>query len=706
MTTIARHAQADHPRRNAVALAAGLCAAEVGAYVVAMRVIGTSGMASKILADLIYPILEAVACVLLAVAWKRAPTRRRRLFLLGMTASTVLGLCGDMTWALLDLVLHQAPSPSVGDAFYIAGLAVLAPTLIAEFGSPLPRWRELLDISIAFSAVVFAGMQWLIEPQIERGLTGATIVAIAESGLALVAAFSVLASLSAASRKPPLSVRLISIAIVVQAASWIAYTYVVQVQGVVDVSWFMIGWETTWSLLVVGAVASIQGGPAETTSVPGTPSGASPRVLTAGLLLVLAVFALESHSGRLSMLADSFGLAVTLLVVVRLQVALRDRGRLANAMRVLAVTDALTGVPNRRAFDERVDEAVSEARKNGLTVGVLIIDADRFKLVNDGFGHPVGDEVLRQIASRLITCVRPMDMVARVGGEEFALLAEDIDPARLAELGERCRRALAEQPVVVGAAVVPLTASIGAACLPDHAKGADELLRVADQALYEAKNAGGDRVHLGFADSPQRTFPIPDSAVLRRLERLADRLDGAQAQQEHSMAMVDVSARLCDVLGLSIAERRRCMGAARLHDIGKLGTPPFILTKPGPLTPTERLIVQDHVRVGVELLGSIPQTHEFAHVVGQHHERFDGHGYPDGKAGAEISREARIIAVADTWTAMLADRPYRSALTPEHARAELQAGAGRQFDPAVVSALIDLIDSGKLAPPAAPRRAA
>jgi diguanylate cyclase (GGDEF)-like protein/putative nucleotidyltransferase with HDIG domain len=705
MTTV-RHATRVRLDRHVVALASALCAIEVTCYVVAMRVIGTSGTASKVLADLVYPVLEAVACVLLAVACTHARSRRRRLFLLGMTVSTVLAFCGDMAWAVFDMLLHQAPSPSVADAFYIAGLAVLTPTLAFEFGSPLPRWRELLDVSIVFCAAVFAGMQWLIEPQIERGLTGATLVAIAESVLALVAAFTVLASLSAATRKPPLSVRLIATAIVVQGASWIAYTYVVQVQGVVDVSWFMVGWETTWSLLIVGAVASIQGGRGETASAPRTPTGANPGLLTAGLLLVLAVFALDSQSGRLDALAVTFGIAVTLLVVLRLQVALRERGRLADAMRLLATTDPLTGVPNRRAFDERVNEAVLEARRTGLSVGVLSIDADGFKLVNDGFGHPVGDEVLRQVARRLVECVRPSDMVARVGGEEFALLAEGVDPARLTELGERCRRALADEPIVVGSVLIPLTASVGGACLPDHAHGADELLRVADHALYEAKNSGRNRVHLGFADSPQRTFPIPDSAVLQRLERLADRVDGAQALQEHSMAMIDVAARLCDALGVSIAERRRCIGAARLHDIGKIGTPPFILTKPGALTRSERRVMQDHVRVGVELLESIPQTREFAHVVAQHHEWFDGRGYPDGKAGGEIRIEARIIAVADAWTAMLADRPYRRALTPGQARTELQAGAGTQFDPAVVAALLALIDGGTLAPPNARLRVA
>jgi putative nucleotidyltransferase with HDIG domain len=138
------------------------------------------------------------------------------------------------------------------------------------------------------------------------------------------------------------------------------------------------------------------------------------------------------------------------------------------------------------------------------------------------------------------------------------------------------------------------------------------------------------------------------------------------------------------------------LAAARLHDIGKVGTPAHILTKPGPLTPAEKAVMQDHVRVGAELLAALPETCELAPIVAQHHEHYDGGGYPAGLAGERIAIEARIISVADAWTAMLADRPYRAALAVAAAREQLVQGVGTQFDPRVVGALLELLDGGAL----------
>jgi putative nucleotidyltransferase with HDIG domain len=158
------------------------------------------------------------------------------------------------------------------------------------------------------------------------------------------------------------------------------------------------------------------------------------------------------------------------------------------------------------------------------------------------------------------------------------------------------------------------------------------------------------------------------------------------------MAMLDLANRICLALDVSVAERRRCLSAARLHDIGKIGTPHHILTKPGPLSAAEQLVMRDHVRAGVELLRAFPETRELAAIVGQHHERYDGRGYPAGLAGKEILIEARIIAVVDAWTAMLADRPYRPAMATEDALTQLTSGSQNQFDPAVVDALKGVLD--------------
>jgi putative nucleotidyltransferase with HDIG domain len=279
-----------------------------------------------------------------------------------------------------------------------------------------------------------------------------------------------------------------------------------------------------------------------------------------------------------------------------------------------------------------------------------------------------------------------------MGGEEFAVLAPGITLASIGVLAERCRHAVCASPIAVDGVSIPVTISLGAACMPGHAQHADELLRVADRALYEAKANGRNVVHVGFAGSPQRSIPIPETGAVGWLEALADRLDSEQACQEHSIAMVELADLLCKRTGASVAVRRRCLSAARLHDIGKVATPHHILIKPGPLTTAETLIMRDHVRAGVEILYACPQTRDIATIVGDHHERIDGGGYPNGKRGNEISIEAQIISVADAWTAMLSDRPYRAALSTGEACEQMLNGAGTQFEGSIVAALLDIVD--------------
>jgi diguanylate cyclase (GGDEF)-like protein/putative nucleotidyltransferase with HDIG domain len=678
-------------RRRILRLAIAICALEVAAFVVATRTV-RSGEPATVLADVVYPLLEVVAVVALVVASRRAAETRERRFFGLVAASTILGLGGDVARAILDLGLHEAPSPSVADALYVGGLALLVPALIIAFGSPLRRWRELIDVSIGFCALVFAGLTWLIEPELERGLSGARIVAVAESSLAVVSAITAIAALRATPVKPPASVRLVAAAVAVQASSWLVWTYLVQVHGVVDITWILTGWQATWSLLVLGALSSIVGGPQELERERRRPDDASPRLVMAGLVLVLGVLGVDSRGGRLDVGALAFGVAVVVIVVLRLQVVTRERGLLARSMRVLASTDKLTGVPNRRLFDERLDAAVAAAPAGGGPLGLLLLDVDRFKRLNDSYGHPVGDEVLRQVAARLAGAVRGDDLVARIGGEEFAVVAPGTTPEALAALAERCRQAVGGEPFAVATVRIPMTISAGGACLPVHARTRDELMRVADRALYRARETGRDRVHVGPGSALLESLPMMQSSVVDHLERLADQLDGEQAAQAHSAAMLQLAARLCERLGLTVAERRRCLAAARLHDVGKVGTPLSILRKPAALTPEELAIMRDHVRVGVELLASSPETRELAPIVAEHHEPFDGSGYPAGKRGLVITIEARIIAVADAFTAMLADRPYRAARTLDEARRELRRCSGAQFDPRVVTALLAALD--------------
>ncbi len=675
-------------------LVASVCTLEVLGYLVATRWVSHNGTSGRVLDEFIYPLMEAVAVVLLGLAARHASGRRRAFYALA-AVSTFAGLCADITWVVLVLVVHRYPTPSLADVFYLVGLVILGPALWVGFGfgSRGQRIRALLDALMWLLVLIYVAVTVMIVPQLRGGqLTGADKVALAETLLAVVAGIWVAGVLMVGQKRIPLGIKLVTLGIAAQAASWVAYSYIYTVSPIQDGSWVLTGWQATWALLIVGAVAELNGDGSDVSGERAS-RGLSVWATTVGVVVLLGLIVLLSPGLNVDLVAVIAALVGFLIVVTRLHVSLSDRDQLAGEMRAMAETDALTGIANRRVFDARLSTAAARAAQRGDTVGVITIDIDHFKAINDGYGHPLGDVVLQQVANRLAGVVRSSDTLARMGGEEFAVLAPGITLASIGVLAERFRHAVCAYPISVGDGIsIPVTISLGAACMPGHAQHADELLRVADRALSEAKAKGRTVVHVGFAGSPQRSIPIPETGTIGWLERLADRLDGEQARQEHSIAMVELADLLCKRTGASVAVRRRCLSAARLHDIGKVGTPLHILTKPGPLTTAETLIMRDHVRAGVEILSACPETRDIAAIAGEHHERIDGSGYPNGKHGNEISIEAKIISVADAWTAMLSDRPYRAALDAGEAREQMLNGAGTQFEGSIVAALLDIID--------------
>jgi len=648
----------------------------VAAYFVASRLVDAGGTSGTILGDIVYPQLEALATVMLIWASRRAsgPTRR---FCWFMAASTFLGLCGDVTWAVLVLVVHSPPAPSLADAFYIGSVLAIFPALWAKFGSPLHRWRQTLDSSMVVLLIVYTAFAFVLRPQIQAGLSSDMPVTVAETFLILVAGVWAIFATLTVDRRLPFGVRLIVVGTVVQVASWLVYAYLVTVRGIEDGSWLYTGWQASWATVVAGCTALLLGVERRHGSrVWSTSTWVGPGVVT-GLIVVTLADSTAIRTAPVRVLAALIGLALLLL---RLQLTVRDRGRLASEMHDLAETDALTGVPNRRAFEERMRAAVRDAEVAGAPFSMLVIDVDHFKTVNDGYGHPFGDVVLVQVTRRLAGCVRPSDTLARLGGEEFGILARGVTGDLLPELAERCRRAVAATAVDVDGTSVSITVSVGGASMPEHATTSTELVRIADAAMYEAKKAGRNRIHIGPAMTPQVDIPIPDTGVLRRLEVIADRY------AEPHRGIVDVAHRICRELGVTVAERRRCLAAARLRDIGMIAVPPAILAKTGRLTPTEERIMRDHARVGAELLSALPETAELAPVVAEHHERYDGRGYPLGTAGEAICIEARIIAVAEAWIGA-------GGSSERQTLGRVAARSGHELDPAVVMALARVVEA-------------
>jgi len=377
----------------------------------------------------------------------------------------------------------------------------------------------------------------------------------------------------------------------------------------------------------------------------------------------------------------------TLVVATGLFGLLKERldgliDRLTNAVK----TDPLTGLLNRRGFEEAFELEVERARRLESPLTLLVGDLDRFKMLNDRLGHPAGDRALELLGEALTAGVRRIDRVGRMGGEEFALILPETDEHEGYVLAERLRAKVRQN---FEADLFPLTISFGVASYPTHGATTAALLKAADQALYTAKEFGRDCSVIFSAETAEilqgdshRTESTADRRVAS-LVGLASSMDTA----EHSQ-MVGRYAKLIAVelgLGKELVERVQLAGV--LHDIGKISVADSIVNKAAALTAAEWAEMKKHPEFGARMLERA-ELWDIADWVLAHHERPDGKGYPLGLSGEEIPLEARIVAVADAYEAMTTDRVYRSSIGHTAARAELRRGSGTQFDPRVAAAFL------------------
>jgi diguanylate cyclase (GGDEF)-like protein len=336
-------------------------------------------------------------------------------------------------------------------------------------------------------------------------------------------------------------------------------------------------------------------------------------------------------------------------------------------------TDALTGLWNRRALVADLAEAIDAGTRSVL----LLFDLNGFKSYNDRFGHPAGDALLARLGAQLAKCIAGSGRAYRLGGDEFCALVGG-GSERVADVEAATRAALSEE-----GEGFRITSSVGTVVVPDEAEDTTEALKIVDRRMYRHKGsdrpigAEGRGVLLGVLEARDAVLAEHTTEVVRLARAIALNLP------------YDVSM---DAV----------VTVAQLHDIGKVAVPDSILMKPGPLDQQEWDIVRQHTVAGERIIGRVPGLEAVADAVRASHERWDGRGYPDGLAGASIPLIARIVAVADAYAAMTtADRPYRAALTPEDAEAEIARCSGTQFDPKVVEALLAVLADERAAASAA-----
>jgi diguanylate cyclase (GGDEF)-like protein/putative nucleotidyltransferase with HDIG domain len=385
-------------------------------------------------------------------------------------------------------------------------------------------------------------------------------------------------------------------------------------------------------------------------------------------------------------------------------------------------------------------EALSAEWKRSTRAGrhfsIVLMDLDRFKFVNDFYGHLEGDVVLQRVGHILEQNCRRSDVVARYGGDEFVILMPETNAEQARQLAGKLRSWVASDPLLRDKNI---TASFGIATFPVHGSTPQELVQVADSSMYLSKHQGGNAVstaeqressetkkwkrdvleaYLGVTLKRQfSTGPEAFDEIYRRLEHFTRSL-GEEAQtdspdqlpapvvdtvtslalavdakdhytQGHSQKVSAYAAMVAHAAGMAHAEVEEIRLAGLLHDVGKVGIPEAVLNKPGPLDAAEWETMKTHTQLGARLLEPLRAMDRMRQMVLHHHEFFDGSGYPDCLEGQQIPLGARIIAIADAYDTITSERTYKKARNAEEAFAELERCSENQFDPELVRLFVD-----------------
>ena len=391
-----------------------------------------------------------------------------------------------------------------------------------------------------------------------------------------------------------------------------------------------------------------------------------PPVFAAAALVLLVVHLATG----LNTLAVALAVATLTTVIVRMGLTLAQHMRLLATSRSQALTDALTGLGNRRSLIADLEGELlvaSEASPRAL----LLFDLDGFKQYNDWHGHPAGDALLRRLGDRLAAAVGDHSRAYRLGGDEFCVIVHG------GEFEARRVRGASLEALSDTTDGFEVACSCGLVMIPLDASTSEAVLQIADERLYSQK-------------ARRRRFSVSRQTTNALLQAMAEREPDLR---DHLDDVAQLARSVAEEMGIRGEELEEVVRAAELHDVGKVAVPDAILNKPGPLTEVEWDYMREHTAAGDRILSAAPALQGVARLVRASHERYDGRGYPDRLMGDEIPLGARIVAVCDAYHAMTTDRPYRDAMTREAALEELHRWAGRQFDPEVVSVFAALIEA-------------
>jgi two-component system cell cycle response regulator len=609
----------------------------------------------------LYLAIELVGVLLCAARAIRVPEQRAAWWC--MTAAFATWLVGDALWVL---------SPATADSFLTDACYLLffplccaGVTLLVSAGHERIAARMWVDGVLAALTVSALVVAVAFDPIVDavHGSPAQTAVNVAYPVGDLVVVGFVLIAFATRAWRPGRGWALFGLGVALSAIADTLFVYQDAVGSYIEGSIVDVLWPAA---VICCGWAAWQPWGSRTASGYGRQTFVFPSAFA---VLALGLLAYD-HFVPISDAAAVLATAALMVAIVRAGISFRDNVVLLRATRVEALTDGLTGLPNRRRLMRDLELALAPNGHGARAATFAFFDLDGFKGYNDTYGHAAGDMLLERLAGRLAAAVDEHGRAYRLGGDEFCVLLDgrvEHDDARM--LG--CGAALEEQ-----GEGFRVGASCGAVTIPDEADNATHALQLADQRMYAAKRDTR-------ASSRHQTRDVLLQVLREREPELHRHLRGVAA----------LAAAVGRRMALSAEQLDEVVRAAELHDVGKIAIPDEILHKSAPLDADEWELMCQHTIVGDRILGAAPAMRPVAEIVRASHERWDGTGYPDSIAGEQIPLGARIVSVCDAFHAMTTPRPYQPAFDRGAALAELRRCAGSQFDPAVVAAFCALAEA-------------
>lgn len=369
-------------------------------------------------------------------------------------------------------------------------------------------------------------------------------------------------------------------------------------------------------------------------------------------------------NSKATVFSDSNDIPIKVIGVIRDITVERNRQM---KLEYINIHDYLTNLYNRRYYFEQFKFLDQEAY---YPLGIMMMDVNGLKIINDAFGHSVGDVALKTIGNILKEVFGPNDIISRIGGDEFAALLPNTNPATLQKYKEKIISSIRANHIQN----IELSLAVGYEIKMNVIEDIDELQRLAENRMYKHKTT--------VASS------IRSKAINAILETLTSKYED---EKNHSYKVSKLCKEIGRAMDLKGDELNELEQAGLFHDIGKISIPDDILKKPGKLTDEEFDVLKSHTEVGYQILRAADEYSDLAIYALHHHEKWDGTGYPKKLKGNNIPLYARIITVVDAFEAMTADRPYRKKLSIEYAVSEIKRCSGSQFDPKIAKIFVEKV---------------